>query len=78
MPEGRFGWYGNDRMNDPGRDSNGLPGTAVGNNTYKAIRVISDEYNLYYNVWCTNESELYNLKVCTKSSGYDKIDGAAG
>jgi arylsulfatase A-like enzyme len=33
------------------------------NNTYKALRIISAEYNLYYAVWCNNEHELYNLKV---------------
>lgn len=33
------------------------------NNTYKALRVISKEYNLYYSVWCTNEHELYDLTV---------------
>ncbi|KAL3965558.1 hypothetical protein ACCO45_002562 [Purpureocillium lilacinum] len=32
------------------------------NNTYKAVRVISEEYNLYYSVWCNNERELYDLK----------------
>jgi hypothetical protein len=30
------------------------------NNTYKAVRVLSEEYNLYYAVWCTNEHELYD------------------
>lgn len=33
------------------------------NNTYKALRVIGEEYNLYYSVWCNNEHELYDLKV---------------
>ncbi|KAH8594600.1 alkaline-phosphatase-like protein [Bisporella sp. PMI_857] len=31
------------------------------NNTYKALRVIGDDYNIYYSVWCTNEHELYDL-----------------
>ncbi|KAL4878216.1 Six-hairpin glycosidase-like protein [Aspergillus karnatakaensis] len=31
------------------------------NNTYKSIRLISEEYNLFYAVWCTNEHELYDL-----------------
>ncbi|OLN87349.1 Arylsulfatase 3 [Colletotrichum chlorophyti] len=31
------------------------------NNTYKALRVVSKEYNLYYSVWCNNEHELYDL-----------------
>lgn len=33
------------------------------NNTYKALRVIGREYNLYYSVWCTNEHELYDMAV---------------
>jgi N-acetylglucosamine-6-sulfatase len=33
------------------------------NNTYKALRVIGKNYNLYYSVWCTNEHELYDLTV---------------
>jgi Sulfatase len=32
------------------------------NNTYKAIRVIGQGYNLYYSVWCHNERELYDLQ----------------
>ncbi|TVY81869.1 Arylsulfatase [Lachnellula suecica] len=31
------------------------------NNTYKALRLIGDTYNLYYSVWCTNETELYDM-----------------
>ncbi|PSN72114.1 Arylsulphatase [Corynespora cassiicola Philippines] len=31
------------------------------NNTYKALRVIGKDYNLYYSVWCSNEHELYDL-----------------
>ncbi|RDW59238.1 arylsulfatase-4 [Coleophoma crateriformis] len=33
----------------------------VRNNTYKAVRIIGVDYNLYYSVWCTNEHELYDL-----------------
>jgi len=36
------------------------------NNTYKALRIIGDGYNLYYSVWCTNEHELYDLTVCMR------------
>ncbi|KAI0133762.1 arylsulfatase precursor [Xylariales sp. AK1849] len=32
-------------------------------NTYKAVRVISDDYNLAYVVWCLNEHELYDMKA---------------
>lgn len=38
------------------------------NNTYKALRIISQEYNLYYSVWCTGEHELYDLNVGIHSS----------
>ncbi|KAI0125633.1 alkaline-phosphatase-like protein [Xylariales sp. AK1849] len=31
------------------------------NNTYKALRVVSDSWNLYYSVWCTKEHELYDM-----------------
>ena len=33
------------------------------NNTYKAVRIVSNKYSLYYSVWCTNEHELYDLTV---------------
>jgi arylsulfatase A-like enzyme len=35
----------------------------VPNNTYKSIRVVSRDYDLYYSVWCNNEKELYDLSV---------------
>lgn len=31
------------------------------NNTYKGLRIIGDTYNLYYSVWCTGDTELYDL-----------------
>ncbi|KAF2258996.1 arylsulfatase-like protein [Lojkania enalia] len=37
-------------------------GRRIPNNTYKALRVISKDYNFYYAVWCTNEHELYDMK----------------
>jgi N-acetylglucosamine-6-sulfatase len=33
------------------------------NNTYKHVRVIGDDYDLAYAVWCTNEHELYDMTV---------------
>jgi arylsulfatase A-like enzyme len=33
------------------------------NNTYKAVRVIGKNYNLYYSVWCSGEHQLYDLTV---------------
>lgn len=62
IPESRYGKYGDE---DPSPDNNGQWPTATGNNTYKAIRVIGESYNLYYSVWCTNEKEFYDLKVST-------------
>ncbi|KAL4941942.1 alkaline-phosphatase-like protein [Aspergillus oleicola] len=42
------------------------------NNTYKSVRIIGEDYNLYYSVWCNNEHELYDLTVSCSSffSGY--------
>lgn len=33
------------------------------NNTYKGLRLIGDDYNFYYSVWCSGEHELYDLNV---------------
>ncbi|KAI7896354.1 alkaline-phosphatase-like protein [Mucor mucedo] len=33
-----------------------------GPNTYKTLRVISEDYNYMYTVWCTGEHEFYDLK----------------
>ncbi|KPI41141.1 Arylsulfatase [Cyphellophora attinorum] len=35
--------------------------TVYWNNTYKALRVIGKDYNLYYSVWCSGEHELYDM-----------------
>jgi hypothetical protein len=37
------------------------------NNTYKTVRVVGEEYDLAYTVWCTNEHELYDMTVCSLS-----------
>lgn len=34
-----------------------------GNNTYKSVRLIGQDYSLYYSVWCTNEHEMYDMNV---------------
>lgn len=34
---------------------------AGAHNTYKAVRLISDDYDYYYAVWCTGLRELYNM-----------------
>lgn len=31
------------------------------NNTYKGLRIYSDQCSIYYSVWCTNEHELYDM-----------------
>jgi arylsulfatase A-like enzyme len=31
------------------------------NNTFKGIRIVGEGYNLYYQIWCTNEHELYDM-----------------
>ena len=33
------------------------------NNTYKGLRLVTEDYAFYYAVWCTNEHELYNMKT---------------
>ncbi|SPO01686.1 probable arylsulfatase [Cephalotrichum gorgonifer] len=48
--EGQFGYFDRNQ-------------SFILNNTYKAIRIASKEYNLYYSVWCTNEHELYDLNA---------------
>lgn len=42
-------------------DFEGTP--TVPNNTYKAVRLLAADYNLFYSVWCNNEHELYDLNV---------------
>jgi N-acetylglucosamine-6-sulfatase len=31
---------------------------------YKVIRVIGQDYNLYYSVWCDGSHEVYDMQVC--------------
>ena len=31
------------------------------NNTYKAIRLVGEGFNVYYSIWCNNEHELYDM-----------------
>ena len=33
------------------------------NNTYKGLRIVHENYDLYYSVWCSGEHELYDVKV---------------
>ncbi|KAJ5493505.1 hypothetical protein N7539_002251 [Penicillium diatomitis] len=48
-------------------------GDEVEGKAYTVIQILSDNHNLYYSVWCTNEHELYDLSIrgvikCTGSS----------
>jgi arylsulfatase A-like enzyme len=58
VPEGRYGYSGKYQF------VNGTANAYV-NNTYKGLRIESEEYSLYYSVWCTNERELYDMKART-------------
>jgi N-acetylglucosamine-6-sulfatase len=49
LPEGKFG------IAEP------LGGLSYPNNTYKALRLVSGNYSLYYSVWCTGEHEFYDV-----------------
>jgi N-acetylglucosamine-6-sulfatase len=33
------------------------------NNTYKALRLVSGSYSLFYSTWCTGEREFYDMNV---------------
>lgn len=66
IPEGKYAKIGDDPLPDVGGDFGGDK-IAVRNNTYKTLRVISDEYNIMYTVWCHGEKEFYDLKVCKHS-----------
>ncbi|KAK2764581.1 hypothetical protein FQN54_009276 [Arachnomyces sp. PD_36] len=44
-----------------GKEHNGEGEDGQPENTYKALRLVSKDYNLYYSVYCNNERELYNM-----------------
>ncbi|KAJ4989041.1 arylsulfatase, partial [Stagonosporopsis vannaccii] len=56
VPEGHYGFRA-----DKHREA-GIIKNIYMNNTYKGIRLVSEEYSLYYSTWCTNETELFDLK----------------
>ena len=62
IPEGKYGKIGNDPLPDIG-GGRSLGNVAVRNNTYKALRIIGDGYNLLYTVWCFGDKEFYDLNV---------------
>ncbi|CAI6088545.1 unnamed protein product [Clonostachys chloroleuca] len=42
-------------------------------NTYKSVRLVSGDHNLYYSVWCTNEHELYDMKASSDSQQMNNL-----
>ncbi|KAH8897292.1 Arylsulphatase [Thozetella sp. PMI_491] len=48
-------------LRNPNEGPLGIDEPEAVDNTFKGLRLISDEYDLYYSVWCTNEYELYNM-----------------
>lgn len=48
-----------------------MPTSSV-NNTYKALRVVAKNYDISYIVWCTNEHELYDMKVCWNGQMFEE------
>ncbi|KAH8673257.1 alkaline-phosphatase-like protein [Ilyonectria robusta] len=57
VPEGIYGGRG-----DKNREA-GVWHNYYRNNTYKGLRIVSEEYSIYYSVWCTNETEFFDLKA---------------
>lgn len=39
------------------------------NATYKGLRIVGKDYGFYYSVWCSNEVELYDMKVSSSNRG---------
>lgn len=56
VPEGHYGLR-SDKKAEAGKLLN-----LYANNTYRGLRLVADEYSLYYSVWCTGDRELYDLK----------------
>lgn len=41
------------------------------NHTYKALRLVGEDYSFLYTVWCSDEHELYDLKVRDRRTSID-------
>lgn len=54
VPEGIYGYISN---------QTDQADNAYNGNTYKGLRLVSDDYSFYYAVYCNNEREFYDLKV---------------
>lgn len=55
-PEGLYG------LRSDSRFEAGVINNLYVNNTYKGLRMVGEDFSLYYSVWCTGERELYDLK----------------
>lgn len=54
--------------------SEGIYGSVLyPNHTYKALRIIGENYNLLYTVWCSGERELYDLNVSYPTSPFSTV-----
>lgn len=71
-PEGLYGFH------SIGNSETGHPVGLYENNTYKGLRLVGEDYSLYYSVWCTGEKEFYDLKVGRTPSYYYYFPIAAG
>ena len=47
---------------DSGHTPIGVQNSAYYNNTYKALRLVSNNYSFFYSKWCTGEREFYDMK----------------
>lgn len=69
IPEGIYGYYGDgsngelSKLGDEYAISKAFKLHAAPNNTYKGLRLIGDDYSIYYSVWCTNEKEYYDVNL---------------
>jgi N-acetylglucosamine-6-sulfatase len=57
IPEGIYGSYA------PEEGQPDIYGRSAPNNTYKGLRLVGEDYSLYYSVWCHGEREYYDVKV---------------
>jgi N-acetylglucosamine-6-sulfatase len=57
VPEGLYGTR-TDLDREAGQFKHFYP-----NNTYKGLRLVSEDYSLYYSIWCTNETEYFDLNT---------------
>jgi N-acetylglucosamine-6-sulfatase len=63
IPEGAIGRYvdpGNEIISEDQNWGGYL--FSIRNNTYKGLRLIGEDYNLYYSVWCTGDKEFYEMR----------------